>query len=478
MNRASIYQHQKADTYFPSDRSVLQRKRDFGNRQLVGSKNEHGQLKANNNQEQKTVANDKVENSTGLSDSLKLGLESLSGLDLSGVRVHRNSSQPSRVNALAYTQGNNIYVGPGQERHLPHESWHVVQQMQGRVKPTIQANGVSINDESRLEKEADAMGAMALQVNRVEQTKVDSQTIGDMKQITNSHHQNNTMGLDRGNAIGSAGSGMIQRVPLAPAAVAAAIKALTFAEAITAVGTVVSSAASIAGLVGTAQNDKSGVSNDAILTPTSGDYLTSDVDRDGLAQVFRVLYFHEVEMLVEREEGRGTLLDDAKQEELKQTALGNVKFKLTRTMGEKLAIESEEFVQQGDGGTSKETPWGAVTVSVEGAEFGDPSTNPVFAEIAERHHVTAPGRPLSFIKRVKLSFESEKDWNLTWNDDIWVRGTKLAPTQGAGLHVGIEAEVSFDWDGDTSRYEWDGASLISFDNIPQPAWRGPLDPDD
>ena len=85
---------------------------------------------------------------------------------------------------------------------------------------------------------------------------------------------------------------------------------------------------------------------------------------------------------------------------------------------------------------------------------------------------------MSFIKRVKLSFESEKDWNLTFNDDIWVRGTKLAPTQGSDLHVGIEAEVAFDWDGDTSRYEWGGTSLITFNNIPQPEWRGPSDPDD
>jgi hypothetical protein len=27
---------------------------------------------------------------------------------------------------------------PGQEQHLPHEAWHVVQQKQGRVKPTGQ----------------------------------------------------------------------------------------------------------------------------------------------------------------------------------------------------------------------------------------------------------------------------------------------------------------------------------------------------
>lgn len=96
-------------------------------------------------------------NHTGMPDQLKGGLEHLSGLDLSDVRVHRNSSKPHQVQALAYTQGTNIHLGPGQERHLPHEGWHVVQQMQGRVKPTMQMKGVAINDDVGLEKEADVM---------------------------------------------------------------------------------------------------------------------------------------------------------------------------------------------------------------------------------------------------------------------------------------------------------------------------------
>jgi len=163
VDRASIYQHQKADTYFHSVNSVLQRRRDFGNRKLVGSQSEQAQLKANNINERKIGANDAVENRTGLSDSLKEGLESLSGMELSGVRVHRNASQPARVNALAYTQGLNIYLGPGQEKHLPHEGWHVIQQMQGRVKPTDQVDDMSINDDVHLEQEADQMGVKAMQ---------------------------------------------------------------------------------------------------------------------------------------------------------------------------------------------------------------------------------------------------------------------------------------------------------------------------
>ena len=103
-----------------------------------------------------------AENRTGMPDALKSGLESLSGLDMSGVRVHYNSARPAELDAHAYAQGQDIHLAPGQDKHLPHEAWHTVQQMQGRVRPTMQAHGVSINDDPGLEKEADVMGASAL----------------------------------------------------------------------------------------------------------------------------------------------------------------------------------------------------------------------------------------------------------------------------------------------------------------------------
>src|ERR1700687_1184717 len=77
------------------------------------------------------------------------------------VRVHYNSPKPATVQAHAYAQGTEIHLGPGQEQHLPHEAWHVVQQKQGRVKPTLQLKGVAINDDTGLEREADAMGTKA-----------------------------------------------------------------------------------------------------------------------------------------------------------------------------------------------------------------------------------------------------------------------------------------------------------------------------
>ncbi|MDR2084121.1 MAG: class I adenylate cyclase [Bacteroidales bacterium] len=97
-------------------------------------------------------------NKTGLPDKLKSGIENLSGYSMDDVRVHYNSPKPAQLQALAYTQGTNIHVAPGQEKHLPHEAWHVVQQMQGRVQPTMQLQGVNVNDNEGLEREADVMG--------------------------------------------------------------------------------------------------------------------------------------------------------------------------------------------------------------------------------------------------------------------------------------------------------------------------------
>lgn len=101
-------------------------------------------------------------NHTGLPDQLKSGVESLSGMSLDNVRVHYNSARPAQLNALAYAQGTEIHVAPGQEKHLPHEAWHVVQQAQGRVEPTTQMKrGEAVNDDQGLEHEADVMGAKA-----------------------------------------------------------------------------------------------------------------------------------------------------------------------------------------------------------------------------------------------------------------------------------------------------------------------------
>lgn len=105
---------------------------------------------------------ERTPNHTGLPDQLKQGVETLSGYSMDDVKVHYNSGKPAQLQALAYAQGSDIHVGPGQEQHLPHEAWHVVQQKQGRVQPTIQMKtGVPVNDDKGLEREADEMGRIA-----------------------------------------------------------------------------------------------------------------------------------------------------------------------------------------------------------------------------------------------------------------------------------------------------------------------------
>jgi len=130
----------------------------------------------------------KKENKTGLPDQLKSGIENLSGHAMDDVKVHYNSSQPAQLNAHAYAQGNQIHIAPGQDKHLAHEAWHVVQQKQGRVKPTKQLkSSVAINDDAGLEKEADMMGAKALNQHIV---KTDKQSIQKKKMATPSPGNN------------------------------------------------------------------------------------------------------------------------------------------------------------------------------------------------------------------------------------------------------------------------------------------------
>lgn len=103
-------------------------------------------------------------NRTGLPDGLKDGIEALSGMSFDDVRVHRNSTRPAELQALAHTRGSDIHLVPGQERHLPHEAWHLVQQKQGRVRPTMRLGGTAINDDAGLEREADVMGGRAMRM--------------------------------------------------------------------------------------------------------------------------------------------------------------------------------------------------------------------------------------------------------------------------------------------------------------------------
>jgi hypothetical protein len=135
------------------------------------------------------------ENKTGLPDNLKSGVENLSGHSLDDVKVHYNSDKPASLQAHAYAQGTDIHVAPGQEKHLPHEAWHVVQQKEGRVQPTRQLKGsTNINDDSALEKEADVMGAKSLSATEAtgQKTLSDSTPQQETAQLVEWYHNSDT----------------------------------------------------------------------------------------------------------------------------------------------------------------------------------------------------------------------------------------------------------------------------------------------
>ncbi len=149
---ADIIQRAERDPSTLTQSDIIQLQRTIGNQAVA-------QLFAESTQSPPVP---KTENKTGLPNTLKAGIENLSGLSMDDVRVHYNSTKPAQLQALAYTQGAGIHVGPRQERHLPHEGWHVVQQRQGRVKATSQYMGAAINDDRELEREANTMGNRAL----------------------------------------------------------------------------------------------------------------------------------------------------------------------------------------------------------------------------------------------------------------------------------------------------------------------------
>ena len=171
---SSSFDFSKRNKFSPSQNNE---KKEIGSQQESfvdnrASSNEISQLQSNVNtsinSQEITQLQEKVDNTTGMPNDLKQGIESLSGQDMSDVKVNYNSDKPAQLQAHAYAQGKDIHIAPGQEKHLPHEAWHVAQQKQGRVQPTAQFNGAPINNDNSLESEADKMGQKAAQLQAME----------------------------------------------------------------------------------------------------------------------------------------------------------------------------------------------------------------------------------------------------------------------------------------------------------------------
>src|SRR5690606_31866699 len=93
------------------------------------------------------------------------------GHDFSGVTVHENSAMPRQINALAFTQDEQIHFAPGQfnpdtqkgKNLIGHEFAHIVQQRSGKVNPTrVLGKSLAVNESKTLENEADQLGKKAV----------------------------------------------------------------------------------------------------------------------------------------------------------------------------------------------------------------------------------------------------------------------------------------------------------------------------
>ncbi|WP_409341918.1 DUF4157 domain-containing protein [Paenibacillus sp. MBLB4367] len=143
----------------------LQMKRDGAVQRmdLEGAEGEEEEL-----QMKRDGAVQRKEPNGGMPEQIRTKMESAMGADFSDVRIHEGS-EASNIGALAYTRGSNVHFAPGKydpfsqpgQELLGHELAHVVQQRQGRVKPTTQVSGVPVNDDRGLEQEADDMGRKA-----------------------------------------------------------------------------------------------------------------------------------------------------------------------------------------------------------------------------------------------------------------------------------------------------------------------------
>ncbi|MEM7658942.1 MAG: DUF4157 domain-containing protein [Bacteroidota bacterium] len=117
-----------------------------------------------------------VANETGMTDSVKAKMERSFGEDFSDVTIQKNSTSAENLGALAYTQGTEIHFAPGEfdqssekgQELLGHELAHVVQQKQGRVHATHSEQGKMVNDDGRLESEADRNGLVAARGGKVQ----------------------------------------------------------------------------------------------------------------------------------------------------------------------------------------------------------------------------------------------------------------------------------------------------------------------
>ena len=124
---------------------------------------------------------------------VKANVSQLMGTDVTNAQVNFNSSKPAQFKAEGVAQGNQVDLAPGKSQHLGHELVHVAQQKQGRVQPTVQGNnGVGINNDPKLEKEADEVGAKAQTISPTQLKQHNEEAVTSSQTTTSSTAQLNS----------------------------------------------------------------------------------------------------------------------------------------------------------------------------------------------------------------------------------------------------------------------------------------------
>lgn len=135
-------------------------------------------------EKERTVGDDKLtkKRNYDLPVEVQEKMESSFNEDFSDVKIHSNSSEARKLNARAFTQGNEINFATGEfnpgtingQEVLAHELSHVVQQRSGLVKGTHVENDYVVSNDKSLETKADKEGQKAA---RGELVKADSSSL-------------------------------------------------------------------------------------------------------------------------------------------------------------------------------------------------------------------------------------------------------------------------------------------------------------
>ena len=169
--------------------SQLRAFQNMANKSPQAKKTAQLQSMADNHSAQQQKPIQKKENNMVLTDNLITGMVNVIGRCQSPPQLGQTTDKPAQLQAHVYAQGTDIHLGAGPEKHLPHEAWHVIQQKQGRVKPTRQMKEkVNINDDAGLEKEANVMGKEAFQRGNIHSvTLVQQKNTENTAQLVSSH---------------------------------------------------------------------------------------------------------------------------------------------------------------------------------------------------------------------------------------------------------------------------------------------------